>query len=161
MTRFFTHPVYRTLLALFCCALWGSAFPALKIGYVEFHLAPGDRGGLLIFAGSRFLTASLIIMGAGFLSRGRSFTGSGYGARRTLMILLVIGVLQTTLQYLQDVGGNTSDMLDDRRPAIEETLLNLQETTRNLKEFSRILADQPDALIRGRGAHGRKGEESK
>jgi len=69
--------------------------------------------------------------------------------------------LQTTLQYLQDVGGNTSDMLDDRRPAIEETLLNLQETTRNLKEFSRILADQPDALIRGRGAHGRKGEESK
>ena len=105
MTRFFTHPVYRTLLALFCCALWGSAFPALKIGYVEFHLTPGDRGGLLIFAGSRFLTASLIIMGAGFLSRGRSFTGSGYGARRTLMILLVIGVLQTTLQYLFFYSG--------------------------------------------------------
>ena len=69
--------------------------------------------------------------------------------------------LQITLQYLQDVGGNSSDMLDDRRPAIEETLLNLQETTRNLREFSRILADQPDALIRGKGAHGRKGEESK
>jgi phospholipid/cholesterol/gamma-HCH transport system substrate-binding protein len=68
--------------------------------------------------------------------------------------------LQVTLQYLQDVGGNTSDMLDDRRPAIEETLLNLQETTRNLREFSRILADQPDALIRGKGAQGRRGEES-
>jgi len=69
--------------------------------------------------------------------------------------------LQTTLQYLQDVGGNSSDMLDDQRPAIEETILNLQETTRNLKEFSRILADQPDALIRGRGKQGRKDEETK
>ena len=69
--------------------------------------------------------------------------------------------LQTTLQYLQDVGGNSSDMLDSHRPAIEETLLNLQETTRNLKEFSRILADQPDALLRGKGAQGRKDGEKK
>jgi phospholipid/cholesterol/gamma-HCH transport system substrate-binding protein len=64
--------------------------------------------------------------------------------------------LQITLEHLQDVGGNTSDMLDDQRPAIEETLINLQETTRNLREFSRILADQPNALIRGKGAQGRK-----
>lgn len=69
--------------------------------------------------------------------------------------------LQTTLQHLQDVGGNSSDMLDSQRPAIEETLLNLQETTRNLKEFSRILADQPDALLRGKGAQGRKDGEKK
>ena len=69
--------------------------------------------------------------------------------------------LQTTLQYLQDVGGNSRAMLDDQRPAIEETLLNLQETTRNLREFSRILADQPDALIRGKGAQGRKDGEGK
>jgi len=69
--------------------------------------------------------------------------------------------LQTTLKYLQDVGGNSSAMLDDQRPAIEETLLNLQETTRNLREFSRILADQPDALIRGKGKQGRKDEGEK
>jgi phospholipid/cholesterol/gamma-HCH transport system substrate-binding protein len=69
--------------------------------------------------------------------------------------------LQVTLQYLQDIGGNSSDMLDDQRPAIEETLMNLQETTRNLREFSRILADQPDALIRGKGKQGRESEESK
>ena len=46
------------------------------------------------------------------------------------------------------------------RPAIEEMLFNLQETTRNLKEFSRILADQPDALIRGKGTQGRTNGES-
>jgi phospholipid/cholesterol/gamma-HCH transport system substrate-binding protein len=69
--------------------------------------------------------------------------------------------LQTTLQYLRDVGGNSSDLLDDQRPAIEEMLVNLQETTRNLKEFSRILAEQPDALIRGKGKQGRTDGEEK
>jgi len=69
--------------------------------------------------------------------------------------------LQTTLLYLQDMGGNTSDMLDDQRPTIEEILVNLQETTRNLREFSRVLADQPDALIRGKGKQGRKNGEKR
>jgi phospholipid/cholesterol/gamma-HCH transport system substrate-binding protein len=69
--------------------------------------------------------------------------------------------LQATLQYLQDLGGNSSDMLDDQRPTIEEILVNLQETTRNLREFSRTLADQPDALIRGKGKQGRKNGEKR
>jgi phospholipid/cholesterol/gamma-HCH transport system substrate-binding protein len=73
----------------------------------------------------------------------------------------LVATLQTTFKYLQDLGGNSSDLLDDQRPTIEEMLLNLQETTRNLKEFSRILADQPDALIRGKGKQGRKNEEEK
>ncbi len=69
--------------------------------------------------------------------------------------------LQATLLYLQDLGGNSSDMLDDQRPTIEEILVNLQETTRNLREFSRVLADQPDALIRGKGKQGRKNGEKR
>ena len=73
----------------------------------------------------------------------------------------LVATLQTTLQYLQDLGGNSSDLLDEQRPTIEEMLLNLQETTRNLKEFSRILADRPDALIRGKGKQGRTNGESK
>ena len=73
----------------------------------------------------------------------------------------LVDTLQATLGYLRDLGGNSSDLFNDQRPTIEEMLINLQETTRNLKEFSRILADQPDALIRGRGAHGRKNEEKK
>ena len=64
------------------------------------------------------------------------------------------------LVYLRDAGGNSSVLLDSQGPAIEEILTNLQETTRNLREFSRILADRPDALIRGRSAQGR-GEEGK
>jgi phospholipid/cholesterol/gamma-HCH transport system substrate-binding protein len=68
--------------------------------------------------------------------------------------------LHTTLKYFQEMGGNSSDLIDEQRPTIEEMLLNLMETTRNLKEFSRILANQPDALIRGKGTHGRKNEET-
>jgi ABC-type transporter Mla subunit MlaD len=73
----------------------------------------------------------------------------------------LVDTLQTTLQYFRDMGGNSSDLLDDQRPTIEEMLLNLAETTRNLKEFSRILADRPDALLRGKGKQGRKNEEAK
>lgn len=73
----------------------------------------------------------------------------------------LVATLHTTLQYFQDMGGNSSDLIDSQRPTIEEMLLNLTETTRNLKEFSRVLADQPDALIRGKGKHGRQNEEAK
>jgi phospholipid/cholesterol/gamma-HCH transport system substrate-binding protein len=69
--------------------------------------------------------------------------------------------LQATLLYLQEVGANSSDLLDDQRPTIEEILINLQDTTRNLREFSQILADQPDALIRGKGKQGRGNGEKK
>ena len=73
----------------------------------------------------------------------------------------LVATLRTTLQYLQDFSGNSSDLMDDQRPNIEEMLLNLQETTRNLKEFSRTLADQPDALVWGKGKQGRKNGEKK
>ena len=67
--------------------------------------------------------------------------------------------LRATLLYLQEAGGNASDLIDDQRPTIEEILVNLQETTRNLKVLSQTLADQPNALLRGTKPHGRKGEE--
>lgn len=73
----------------------------------------------------------------------------------------LLTTLQTTLGYIEDLGGNSSDLMNEQRPTIEEMLLNLQEATRNLKEFSRILADQPDALIRGKGQQGRKNPEEK
>jgi phospholipid/cholesterol/gamma-HCH transport system substrate-binding protein len=69
--------------------------------------------------------------------------------------------LQRTLQYLEDVGGNTSDLFEGQRPTIDAILLNLQETTRHLKEFSQTLAERPEALIRGKGAQGRKNEGTK
>ena len=31
--KLFTHPLFITLIALLCCALWGSATPFIKVGY--------------------------------------------------------------------------------------------------------------------------------
>jgi phospholipid/cholesterol/gamma-HCH transport system substrate-binding protein len=69
--------------------------------------------------------------------------------------------LRTTLEYFEDIGGHTSDMVASQRPTIEEILANLEETTRNLKVLSRTLADQPQALVRGAKAQGRRTGETK
>lgn len=68
----------------------------------------------------------------------------------------LLASLSVTLQHFQDMGGNASDLLDDQRPTIEEILLNLEETTRNLRRLSETLADQPSALVRGAKTEGRK-----
>ena len=68
--------------------------------------------------------------------------------------------LAVTLQHFQDMGGNASDLLDEQRPTIESILVNLEETTRNLRRLSKTLADQPSAIVRGAKAQGRKDGET-
>ena len=42
---------------LVCCALWGSAFPCIKIGYALFGIPAHDNASQLLFAGLRFTLA--------------------------------------------------------------------------------------------------------
>lgn len=42
------------LLALLCTILWGTAYPAVKIGYDLFAISDADGFGKLLFAGIRF-----------------------------------------------------------------------------------------------------------
>jgi len=63
--------------------------------------------------------------------------------------------LAVTLQYLQDVGGNASALVDRQGPTLEQILVNLEATTRNLKYFSQTLVEQPNALVRGSKPKGR------
>ena len=37
-----SRPLTVGLLALVCCALWGSAFPCIKLGYAYFAIGSGD-----------------------------------------------------------------------------------------------------------------------
>ncbi len=71
----------------------------------------------------------------------------------------LVGDLRTSLQQLagslESFGANADGMLEDQRPALEEVLANLRQTTRNLSEFSRVLAEQPEALVRGKSPRGR------
>ncbi len=64
--------------------------------------------------------------------------------------------LTVGLRHLEDTGGNLSDFMDDQRPALEDIVRNLRDTTANLRRLTGMLADQPDALLRGRRPSGRE-----
>lgn len=46
--------------AMLCCALWGSAFPCIKIGYQLFAIEVSDTATQILFAGLRFTLAGLL-----------------------------------------------------------------------------------------------------
>lgn len=83
-------------LALLCCLLWGSSYPAIKSGYAWFGIAAGDVPTKLVFAGWRFLWAGLVLLALALVTR-KSVWGLGKGAARQLVVL---GLAQTTLQYV-------------------------------------------------------------
>ena len=57
--------------ALVCCALWGSAFPCIKIGYQMFEIDAADTAAQILFAGYRFTLAGILTVLIGsVLNRG-------------------------------------------------------------------------------------------
>ncbi|RZJ57071.1 MAG: DMT family transporter [Acidovorax sp.] len=94
-TRFSDRKVV-VALALLCCLLWGSSYPAIKTGYAWFGIARDDIPSQLVFAGWRFLGAGLILL-AWALSQRKSIVNLGAGSARQLVVL---GLSQTTLQYV-------------------------------------------------------------
>jgi drug/metabolite transporter (DMT)-like permease len=82
-------------IALVCCFLWGSAVPAVKIGYGLFAIAPNDTPSLMLFAGVRFSLAGLILLGYSALTRKPVAQPP-----QRLGRLLVLGLVSTAGQYL-------------------------------------------------------------
>lgn len=65
-----TNSIIVCLLACFCCMLWGSAFPGIKLGYQFFNIPSDAVGSQLLFAGIRFTIAGfLTILFGSILSR--------------------------------------------------------------------------------------------
>lgn len=92
--KLLTWPPVVIFLALACALLWGSAFPMVKIGFKMLQIEQ-STGGKLYFAAYRFFLAGLMIFGA-LLVTGTPIllpTGKDYA------LLLLLGLLQTTLQY--------------------------------------------------------------
>ncbi len=48
--RFLTSTWGALLAAAFCCLLWGSAFPCIKIGYALFDIAGTDTASQMLLA---------------------------------------------------------------------------------------------------------------
>lgn len=94
MERFYQNTVARTILALMCCALWGSAFPCVKIGYELFQIE--GAGSQILFAGYRFFLAGIFtfvlacVLEKGVITMKKSSVPYVFGQ----------GLLQTTIQYV-------------------------------------------------------------
>lgn len=58
--QFMTKTVVVWLGALLCCALWGSAFPCIKIGYQLFEIPSDATATQILFAGCRFTLAGIL-----------------------------------------------------------------------------------------------------
>lgn len=64
--------------------------------------------------------------------------------------------IQGTLDNAEVLSGDAQDLLKSNRLVIEDILLDLRETIRHLKTFSRTMAEQPEAVIRGKTPEGRR-----
>lgn len=95
------HSFYRSrfgvfALATLCCLLWGSAYPAIKSGYDLLVIAPNDIASQVLFAGSRFVLAGIILLAAVVAMRKPVFSLGARGARQVILL----GLTQTALQYV-------------------------------------------------------------
>lgn len=82
-------------LAIFCCLLWGSAFPSIKIGYQLFQIASTDIATQILFAGYRFALAGVIVIIIGSFLKGQFL----HPTRSSIPKIFKICLLQTVLQY--------------------------------------------------------------
>ncbi len=84
------------LLAILCCALWGSAFPAIKSGYALLQVAPTDIASQLLFAGWRFALAGVILL---IVAMGMKKPVLAMSGRQAGQVAL-LGLTQTAIQYV-------------------------------------------------------------
>ncbi len=83
------------ITALFCCILWGSATPAIKIAYELFGISPYDTASRIMLAGARFFLAGVMTIGFGSLLAKRFLIP----AKKSLKSIAVLSMFQTVGQY--------------------------------------------------------------
>lgn len=81
------------VLALICCALWGSAFPCVKVGYEWLRIE--GTGSQIVFAGYRFFLSGVLTFIIGCILEKRLLTMK----ISSVGLILRQGLMQTTVQY--------------------------------------------------------------
>ncbi len=95
-SRIYTNRINIIIIAIICTFLWGSAFPAVKVGYEIFNIAPNDIGAKLLFAGYRFSLAGIFVLILQVLMKENIFKLTFKDIREVALL----GFGQTTLQYI-------------------------------------------------------------
>ena len=86
---------------LVSCGLWGSAYPSVKIGYELFGIAGSDVASRLVFAGTRFTIAGIMVVVGVSIAQRRALLP----AKRDLGAIGILALFQTLLQYFFFYGG--------------------------------------------------------
>ena len=84
------------ILAIFCSALWGSAFPCVKIGYGLFGVDTSQPMSLILFAGIRFFAAGIMVIITGSIIHKKPLVPK----IKELPKVAALSLTQTILQYL-------------------------------------------------------------
>jgi drug/metabolite transporter (DMT)-like permease len=101
------------LLAIFCSILWGSAFPTLKVSYIELSMNSEDMIGKIVLAGMRFFIAGIMLLVFLIFLLKKSIKIS----KNNFMKLFILAIIQTTFQYfffyvgLSNATGSKSSIL--------------------------------------------------
>ena len=93
---YFQKRIIVCVIALLCTALWGSAFPCIKIGYSLFAIDSADAASAILFAGIRFCGAGVLVILFGSIGQRRFLLPK----RTSWGRILVLSVCQTIVQYL-------------------------------------------------------------
>ena len=91
----FTNPIMITLCALLCCALWGSATPAIKTASALL-IPEGGIPSTILFAGIRFFFAGIITIAIYSIARRKLLIFK----KENLPRVLTVASFQTVIQYI-------------------------------------------------------------
>lgn len=83
------------ICAIFCCILWGSAFPCVKTGYKLFEIDTAYSPSLILFAGVRFSLAGVFVIAFGSVSKKKFLLPKA----KNWWCVAVVALFQTALQY--------------------------------------------------------------
>lgn len=96
LKKYLSNTIIVWLLAGMCCLLWGSAFPAIKIGYNLFDIAGSDTATIILFAGIRFFLAGVLTILIFSLIYKKPLLPS----KNALPKITVLSLFQTIIQYV-------------------------------------------------------------
>lgn len=90
-----TYTPIVVLTAFFCCVLWGSASPAIKIAYELFEIPASDTPSRLMLAGARFILAGVMTIVFGSILTRKVLVPQ----KKSWKYIAVLAIFQTIGQY--------------------------------------------------------------
>jgi drug/metabolite transporter (DMT)-like permease len=81
--------------AIFCCVLWGSASPAIKIAYELFRIDASDTPSRLVLAGARFMLAGVMTVFFGSIIAKKALIPQ----KASWKYIAILALFQTIGQY--------------------------------------------------------------